>query len=114
MHHAITTDVQSCIDECLRCHTVCLADAINHCLQMGGAHAAPDHIRIMLDCAQICATAADFMARGSAYHAQVCRVCAEICAACAASCEAVGSMDDCVAACRACEAGCRRMADMAH
>lgn len=84
--------------------------AATHCLEVGGPHAAPDHIRIMLDCAQICMASADFMLRGSAHHADICRVCADICEACARSCEPLDGMEDCVAACRACAESCRAMA----
>jgi hypothetical protein len=83
---------------------------------MGGEHADPDHIRTMLDCAQICAASADFMLRGSKYHARTCAVCMEICAACAASCEEIDASDEamqqCVEACRRCAASCRRMSGM--
>jgi len=84
--------------------------AMNHCLEMGGQLAAPEHMKIMADCAQICAVAIDFMARKSAHHQHICRECAEICRACAASCEALGGMEDCVAACRKCADSCDRMA----
>ena len=75
------TDMQACIDLCHRCETICLSMAANYCLERGGAHAAPAHIRLMLDCAQICAATADFMARKSAHHAHICRVCADVCVA---------------------------------
>lgn len=109
MHHA-SSDLQACIDACLRCHSTCLSMAMTHCLEMGGEHVAPDHFRLMMDCADICRTSADFMLRASAHHAAVCGVCADICEACAADCEWVGDMDDCVAACRACAQHCRQMA----
>ncbi len=105
--------MQQCINECLNCHAVCLGEAANHCLEMGGPHVAPPHFRLMLDCAQICQTSADFMLRNSALHARTCAVCAEVCDACAQSCEQVGDMERCVEVCRRCAESCRRMAAMA-
>lgn len=104
--------MKACIDECLKCHVICLSMATGFCLTKGGVHAAPAHIRVMLDCAQICATTADFMARGSAYHVALCLLCADICDACAKSCAGMSGMEACLATCRACAKSCRDMAKM--
>lgn len=109
MHHT-SPEMQACIDACQRCHVACLSMAANHCLEAGGRHVEPAHFRLMLDCAQVCATSADFMARSSAHHARVCALCAEVCRACAESCRELDGMEDCVAACEACTASCERMA----
>ncbi len=110
VHH---TDMEACIQACLDCHRACLATT-SHCLNQGGHHAERAHITLMQDCAQICATAADFMIRGSAYHMRVCAVCAEVCEACATDCEKHGEgdavMQACAEACRRCAAECRKMA----
>ncbi|WP_426960355.1 four-helix bundle copper-binding protein [Muricoccus radiodurans] len=110
MHHA---DMEACIQACLDCHRTCLA-TIAHCLAQGGHHTEKAHIVLMMDCAQLCATDADFMIRGSAHHARLCGVCAEVCEACAADCEKHGegdaAMQACVVACRRCAAECRKMA----
>ena len=42
----ITPALRHCIDECTNCHQVCLS-TIQHCLQKGGEHARPDHIRLL-------------------------------------------------------------------
>ncbi|MBA4308274.1 MAG: ferredoxin [Sphingopyxis sp.] len=108
--HQQSPEMQSCIDACQACHITCLQMAATHCLEMGGAHAEPQHIRLMLDCAQICATAADFMARGSAHHAAICKACAEICRACAESCDRLDGMEECADICRRCAESCEAMA----
>ena len=108
-----TIEMQECIDNCQTCHATCLNMAANFCLEKGGAHVAPDHFRLMLDCARICATSVDFMLQGSKHFPHICRECAEICDGCAASCEALDGMEDCVAACRASAQTCRIMAQMA-
>jgi hypothetical protein len=103
--------MQSCIEECLSCHRICV-ETTAHCLEKGGKHAAADHIRTMLDCAQICATSADFMLRGSDLHTETCAACAAVCEACAESCEQIADddiMKRCADACRRCAASCREM-----
>jgi len=110
--HQTTPEMQQCIQNCQECHAACLSHAANHCLAVGGAHVEQSHFRLMMDCAQICQTSADFMLRGSTHHAHVCAECADVCDDCAKSCEAVGDMDECVAACRKCAESCRAMASM--
>lgn len=112
MHH-MSAEMQQCIENCQKCHAICLSMSSNHCLEVGGAHVAPDHFRLMMDCAQICATSADFMLRGSKHHPHVCAECADICEDCAKSCEQLDGMEECVKACRACVESCSAMAKMA-
>lgn len=105
-------DMQECIDECLTCYQVCL-ETIRHCLSKGGAHAAPEHIRVLEDCAKACETSANFMMRGSKMHGSTCGVCAEACGRCAVACERFpddAQMKACAEACRECAASCNEMA----
>ena len=103
-------DLQRCIEACQACHEICL-EMITHCLSQGGKHASPDHIRTLIDCAQICETSADFMIRDSALHPHICRACAEVCERCAVSCEQLGGaeMKRCAEECRRCADECRKM-----
>jgi hypothetical protein len=110
------TQMQECIQACTTCHGICL-ETITHCLQKGGRHAEPGHIRLLMDCAQICQTSADFMLRGSDFHTSTCGLCAEICERCAASCDQFGDdemMKRCADACRMCAQSCREMAHSGH
>ncbi|MGZ4959368.1 MAG: four-helix bundle copper-binding protein [Methylomonas sp.] len=102
--------MQACIEACSHCHQVCQQTAMNHCLETGGNHIKPNHFRLMISCAEICQTAANFQLSGSAFHHRVCEVCTEICEACATDCEKLGGMDECVAACKACAESCSHMA----
>jgi hypothetical protein len=81
---------------------------------MGGEHAAVEHIRALLDCAQACDASRDFMLRGSTLHAEYCGACAEACARCADSCERIAGDDEvmrnCAETCRRCAESCRSMA----
>ena len=101
---------QACMDVCSQCHQTCLHAAMQYALPAGGKHVDPDHFRLLMNCAEICQTSANFQLSDSVFCAPVCRVCAEICEACAKSCEEVGDMDDCIQACRECAACCRGMA----
>lgn len=108
-------DIERCISECLDCHRICL-ETVQYCLQSGGKHASPEHIRVLLDCVEICQTSANFMLRGSNLHGRTCAVCEEVCSRCAESCQEMGDggqMLDCVEACRTCAESCRQMASVA-
>lgn len=113
MPHQITQDMRNCIQNCTDCHNICTETA-QHCLDMGGKHAEESHIRLLLDCAGICATSANFMLRGSDFHGKTCGVCAEICEKCADECERLADGDElmlrCAETCRRCAASCREMA----
>ncbi len=61
-------------------------ETIQQCLRMGGKHAEPGHIRMIMDCAEICQTSANFMLRGSDFQGYTCSVCSEACRICSQSC----------------------------
>lgn len=108
--HAIEPGMQRCIETCLACYQTCLGMSTGHCLEIGGEHARPDHIRLMLSCAETCRTAAHLMLLGTRHHKHLCAECADICEDCASDCERLGGMEECVKACRACAESCREMA----
>jgi hypothetical protein len=104
-------DMRQCIQNCLDCHRVCL-ETVAYCLQKGGKHADPKHLRLLMDCAEICQTSANFMLRGSELHTRTCFACAEVCERCEASCASMGddaTMKACADACRRCAESCRKM-----
>ena len=107
--------MQNCLKLCQECHSICTATA-QHCLEMGGKHAEGEHIRLLLDCAEICQTSANFMMRKSPQHMSTCRICAEICLSCADSCARVNSQDlvmkNCEEVCRRCAQSCQQMAQI--
>ncbi len=117
-HEQMGQEMQTCIENCQNCHSVCL-QTIGHCLEMGGEHASAKHIKLLQDCVQICQTSADFMLRMSDYHPQVCGACADVCEACAEECEKMATgdgadlMQRCADACRKCAESCRRMSQEA-
>lgn len=109
----VRSELQDCIDLCLECHAMCERTA-GHCLAMGGEHASREHQTTMRDCAEICATSADFMIRESPMHAFTCRACAEACRRCEADCRRLSGgdsmMERCADTCRRCAESCERMA----
>ena len=86
----LSPELRRCIVDCLGCYSTCL-ETVTYSLEVGGQHVEPVRIRLLLDCADICQTAAAFMLRNSDLHQRVCAVCAEVCEQCAESCAQLGS-----------------------
>lgn len=109
----LSGDIQQCIANCMECYTVCL-QTISYCLQQGGSLADAAHLKLMMDCVEICQTSANFMIRGSEQHKLTCSVCAEICQICADACARMGENDKqlalCAETCTRCAESCRQMA----
>ena len=101
--------MQEAIQACLDCHSMCLRMAMTYCAAQGGKHVAAAHLQLMINCAEICQTCANFILSDSPLHNTVSAACAEVCGACARSCEQVGDMRDCVEECRKCEKSCKAM-----
>jgi len=104
--------MEQCIKNCKDCHDLCLA-MIAYCLEMGGKYTGATHICLMLDCAEICQTSANFMLRGSDLHGYTCGICAEFCQRCAQLCESFGDnaqMQECAKTCWSCAESCHQMA----
>ena len=107
VHKHQSPEMHECIHNCEECHDACLHE-IHDCLKKGGKHAAADHIGLLMDCAQMCHIAHDFMLRHSRLHAVTCGACANICEDCAKSCEELGD-NECAEICRRCAKSCRAM-----
>jgi hypothetical protein len=111
--HHTDHEMTTCIQLCRDCHAMCI-QTIAHCLKLGGRHAAPDHIRLLVDCAQMCTTTVDYMLRESPFHDRTCRLCSDLCTLCAKDCEQVAGADQmvrqCIDMCRKCAGSCERMA----
>lgn len=105
----LTSDLRAGIVLCRRARLVLQAAAVRS-FDAGGMELDPVHLRLLLDCAQMCETAADFMSRNSPYHLYLCEVCAAICEACAESCALAGEMEECAAICQECIGVCRALA----
>jgi hypothetical protein len=110
-HNEEHDELQHCIEECLNCHAVCTMTA-QYCLMQGGELASADHVGMLLDCAEICQTSANFMLRGSPYHAITCSACAVLCHACADACREFDDeeLQQCAEMCASCAEHCEAMA----
>ena len=111
--HHTDDEMGKCIQLCRDCHAMCI-QTIAHCLKLGGRVATPDHIRLLMDCAQMCATNVEYMLRGSPFHDRICRLCSELCKQCGKDCEQMAGGDQmvkqCAEMCRHCADSCERMA----
>lgn len=104
----------ACIEACNACVSACNHCAAS-CLKEPGVEMMSRCIALDMDCAQICAVAAAAMARGSAYHQAICKVCADICQSCGDECvkHEMEHCQACAKACHRCAEECRKMAVMA-
>ena len=108
----LTSDeVRECLKDSLDCYQTCTETAAR-CLTMGGKHAEYEHLNLLMDCARICNTNADFMLRNSTYYPQTCGITADICDECADTCDRFEDdfMKECASVCRRCAESCREMA----
>src|SRR3954471_13920707 len=106
-----------CIQNCQDCHRACL-QTLAYCMKQGGRHAEPQHLRLLMDCADICITSAAFMLRASDLHTYTCAACAEVCQRCADDCNEMSDdlrMKALADTCQHCADSCRAMAgESAH
>jgi hypothetical protein len=81
-------------------------------MQQGGAAAEWELNQLLLDCADINETAADFMLRSSRLHHLTCQVAAEVSDRCATACEKLAAEDrllrETADACRRAATNCRK------
>jgi len=110
-HHS-DDDMKKCAQLCQDCHAMC-TETIRHCLKIGGRHAAAEHIGLLMDCAQLCETTAQYLLRGSSLHERICALCADVCRQCAENCVQLTGDDQivkqCAELCRRCAGSCERM-----
>lgn len=105
--------MEQCIEYCTNCHRTCLEATARHFRGEREPKLNEALVRLLLDCADICRTSADFMIRGSDQHQHTCRTCAAICTRCADECDKIGEdpyMAACAEICRRCATSCAQMA----
>ena len=107
---SMDTVTQTAIKACLDCHSMCLQMAMTYCAEKGGRHVEAAHLGLMINCAELCQTSANFMLSASPLQGRLCEVCAEVCEACARSCEQLEGMAECAEECRHCATICKAMA----
>ncbi|MDQ3109241.1 MAG: four-helix bundle copper-binding protein [Bacteroidota bacterium] len=90
-----------CAAACNTCSTACLDEK--------DVKMMANCIKLDMDCAQICAITAAFVARNSDHATHLMKECAEICGKCATECEKheMAHCRACAEACRKCEEACK-------
>lgn len=112
--HAMPDEMDlACAKACSDCQRACDACS-THCAHQ--VHAGKkEHMTSLMtcqDCADFCAAAAQIVARGGPFAAEICKSCAVACAACGEACEKFPDdehMKRCAEECRKCEKACREM-----
>ena len=112
-HHDHKKMFQECAKACSDCQRAC--DSCNiHCLHQLRA-GKQEHLPSLLtcqDCATICASASEIVARGGPFSKAICEACVVACDQCAKECEKFPDdehMKECAQECRKCEKACREM-----
>lgn len=104
-------EFRACIEACYACAAACDRCAAA-CLKENDVKMMARCIAQDMDCAEICRTAAAFMARGSETARQLCALCAQVCKACAEECarHQAQHCQDCAQACSRCADECSKIA----
>lgn len=96
--------IQSTINHLLGCHRVCERQ-IRESLDLGGAHAARDHIAMLRDLSELSRVTADLLDRESPWAELLCETAGDACTDAAEQCETLGEQE-CARTCRATTLAC--------
>ncbi len=105
---------RACAKACTDCQRECDSCAM-HCGHELAQGQSRDHyttLRTCLDCADICAAAAQIMSRSGPFSGDICEACADACKRCGEACKQHAGdkmMQNCAAECERCEKACRDM-----
>ena len=107
----VSPEVKECLKDCLDCYQAC-TETLAKCLVIGGEHAKLEHVNLLIDCAKMCSTNAEFMLRNSSYYPQICSITADISDECSYMCDRFEEdfMKECSNVCRRCSDACREIA----
>ena len=108
----LSAETRRCIESTSNTYTSC-TETLTYCIDAGGDLAEPEHLRLLLDCAEICQTAQNTLLRGSGLSQLLATVCIEACEKCAESCRALNGSDEqlesCAETCLLCAEYCREL-----
>lgn len=102
---------KSCIEACYQCAQEC-DHCSTACLKEEDVKMMAPRIELDMYCAEICRTAAAFMAKGDRFASLICALCADVCEKCADECSQhqEDHCQRCAESCRKCAEECRKMA----
>lgn len=94
--------LRDAVEACTEARSTCLRTA-TYCIETGGRHLKPDHLRLLMDAAEVAGLHAGFLLRGSQYRDHTAAAAIAVLRAAAADCdgfEGDGHMLHCAEACR--------------
>jgi len=108
----ISPEMSACIQANSDCYTA-VSETLNYCLGTD-VLADPQHLRLMIDAAEVCQTTQNIMLRSSELSLMLAAVCVEACETLAESCRALDGSDEqlmrCAETCDHTADSCRRLA----
>lgn len=115
-HKGYSDHFRDCAEACSDCQRECDRCAM-HCATMlshsdSSGHSHHKTLQTCMDCADMCAAAAQIVSRGGPFSADICAACADACRKCADACKQHGDdpkMKACAEECEKCEKACRSM-----
>ncbi|MCT8975350.1 four-helix bundle copper-binding protein [Clostridium sp. CX1] len=104
---------QSCMDALNKCAQLC-QECLRLCLEEPDMNMREHCMLDLMDCAEVCSTAACAMARRSKHLKEILNLCSTICEECASECNRFKSEHNnlCADACRHCAEECRKVMTM--
>lgn len=94
----ISPQVRACIKATSECYTVC-TETLSYSLDGGGHLFDQQHLRLLIDCCEVCQTTQNTLLRSSEVGTMMSAVCAEACEKAAESCRRVDGSDEQLIAC---------------
>jgi hypothetical protein len=94
----ISPQMRECIESTSECYTVC-AETLNYSLDGGRSLADELHLRLLIDCCEVCQTTQNTLLRSSDLGMMLAAVCVEACEKVAESCRRVDGSDEKLTAC---------------
>lgn len=109
-----TDKYQDCILSCNKCAQACY-ECFDACLHEQDVAKRTDCMHSLVECAQMCQTAAATMAMSGKFARENCMLCAKVCEECSRHCEMHNDehCQICAEVCRDCAKECQKMGSIA-
>ncbi|WP_353893090.1 four-helix bundle copper-binding protein [Proteinivorax hydrogeniformans] len=104
------TNMDSCIEILLKCARAC-EESFDMSLQQPDIRERADCLKILTDCAEMCAMTARFMSRNSEFNKELCYLTMDVCQTCAEECNRFKDQHSqgCAEICLQCIDECKRI-----
>ena len=94
----ISPEMRQCIDATSVCYTAC-AETLHYSLDAGVGFSDVRHLRLLIDCCEVCQTAQNALLRASELGVMLAVVCVEACEKAAESCRLIDPSNEHLATC---------------